>query len=278
MEVLTRNASIRDRIGQWRGADAHVALVPTAGSLHKGHLRLISEARARADHVIVSVFPHASGREPSSQAADRELLQKDPPDVLFVPPIHEIFPAGLENGPVVEVPHLSNVLEGATRPGHFARQMTVLAKQFNLLRPDVAVFGERDYQLLVMMRQLIDDLFLPLELAVCPIVRDYDGLPFSSANRHLSYAQRSVATRLHAILRGIGKRIEGGGRDFLAYELEGFESLAAAGLEPEYLGIRQSSDLAPARADSRELVILAAARIGQARLVDNLKLRLGARL
>ncbi len=277
MEILTRGVSVRERIGRWREAGKRVALVPTAGSLHKGHLRLIAEAQERADHVIVSVFAHALGRESSTQAADRELLQKVAPDVLFAPPIHEIFPFGLENGPVVEVPHLSNVLEGANRPGHFAGQITVLAKLINLMKPDIAVFGERDYQLLVMVRQLIDDLFFSLDLVACPTVRDYDGLPFSSNQRHLTVEQRVVAARLYATLRGIAKRLDAGERDFNALEQQGFESLAAAGLQPDYLGIRQATDLAPARADSRELVILTAARIGSYRLIDNLRVRLAPR-
>jgi pantoate--beta-alanine ligase len=274
MEVLTRSASVRDRIRQWREAGASVALVPTAGSLHKGHLRLIAEAQERADRVIVSIFAHAAGRESSTQTADRELVQKIGPDVLFTPPIHEIFPFGIENGPVVDVPHLSSVLEGASRPGHFAGLMTVLAKLINITKPDMAVLGERDFQLVVMVRQLVDDLFFSTQVVVCPTARDYDGIAFSSSHRQLSFAQRAVATRLHATLRGVAKRLDAGERDFAALEKEAFEALAGAGMEPEYLGIRQATDLTPARAGSRDLVILAAARIGSLRFVDNLQVRL----
>ena len=274
MEVLTRSASVRDRIRQWREAGQSVALVPTSGTLHKGHLRLIAEAQERADHVIVSVFAHVPRRESPTHEADRELMQKIGPDVLFTPPVHEIFPFGLENGPVIEVAHLSNVLEGAGRPGYFARLLTVLTKIINIIRPDIAVFGERDYQLLVMMRQLVDDLFYPIELAVCPVVRDYDGLAFSSSLRHLVISQRTVAVHLYSTLRMIAKRLDAGERDYNAIESQGCDALTAAGLQPEYLGVRQATDLAPARAGSRELILLAAARVGTIRLTDNLRVRL----
>ena len=274
MEVLTRNASVRDRIRQWREAGKSVALVPTSGTLHKGHLRLIAEAQERADRVIVSIFAHGARREASTHEADRELMQKIGPDVLFTPPVHEIFPFGLENGPVIEVAHLSNVLEGAGRPGYFAGLLTVMAKIINIIRPDIAVFGERDYQLLVMMRQLVDDLFFPIELAACPVFRDYDGLAFSSSLRHLVISQRTVAVHLYSTLRMLGKRLDAGERDYNALESQGWDALAAAGLKPEYLGVRQATDLAPARAGSRELILLAAVRVGTIRLTDNLRVRL----
>lgn len=274
MEVLTRSASVRDRIRQWRDAGNSIALVPTSGTLHKGHLRLIAEAQERADRVIVSLFAHVPRREAPTQEADRELMQKIGPDVLFTPPVHEIFPFGLENGPVVDVAHLSNVLEGAHRPGYFSRLLTVLTKIINIVRPDVVVLGERDYQLLVMMRQLVDDLFYPVELAACPIFRDYDGLAFCSSLRHMAISQRTVAVHLIGTLRALAKRLDAGERDYNALESQGCDALAAAGLKPEYLGVRQSTDLAPARAGSRDLILLAAASVGTIRLIDNLRVRL----
>ena len=273
MEMLTRSASVRERVRRWRHLGHKVALIPTAGTLHKGHERLIAAARTHSVRVIVSTFAPAAGRESLTQTADRELLRKAGADIMFVPPIHEIFPYGLENGPIVDVPHLANVLEGSKRPGHFVGLTTVFAKLANIVRPDLVVLGERDYQWLVMVRQLIDDLFLPLELVSCPVARDYDGLVFASTNRLLTLAQRTTALRLHATLRNVAKRMDAGERDYNALEQQGFEALASAGLQPEYLGIRQSSDLAPARADSRDLIVLAAATIGSCRLVDNLRVR-----
>lgn len=278
MEMLTRSASVRDRVRHWRHLGQKIALIPTAGTLHKGHERLIAAARAHASmRVVVSTFAHAAGRESLTQTADRDLLQKAGADIMFVPPIHEIFPYGLENGPVVDVPHLANVLEGANRPGHFVGLTTVFAKLSNIVKPDLVVIGERDFQWLVMVRQLIDDLFLPLELLACPIARDYDGLVFATANRQLTLAQRTTALRLYATLRSVAKRMDAGERDYNALGQQGFEALAAAGLQPEYFGIRQANDLAPARADSRELIVLAAATIGSCRLVDNLRVRLSER-
>ncbi len=278
MEMLTRSASVRDRVRHWRHLGQKIALIPTAGTLHKGHERLIAAARAHASvRVIVSTFAHAAGRESLTQAADRDLLQQAGADMMFVPPIHELFPYGLENGPVVEVPHLANVLEGANRPGHFVGLTTVFAKLSNIVKPDLVVIGERDFQWLVMVRQLIDDLFLPLQLLTCPVARDYDGLVFASVNRQLTLGQRTTALRLYATLRSVAKRMDAGERDYHALGQQGFESLAAAGLQPEYFGIRQANDLAPARADSRELIVLAAATIGGCRLVDNLRVRLSER-
>ncbi len=278
MEMLTRSASVRDRVRHWRHLGQKIALIPTAGTLHKGHERLIAAARAHASmRVVVSTFAHAAGRESLTQTADRDLLQKAGADIMFVPPIHEIFPYGLENGPVVDVPHLANVLEGANRPGHFVGLTTVFAKLSNIVKPDLVVIGERDFQWLVMVRQLIDDLFLPLELLACPIARDYDGLVFATANRQLTLAQRTTALRLYAPRRRGAKRMGARRRGDNPRGQQGFEALAAAGLQPEYFGIRQANDLAPARADSRELIVLAAATIGSCRLVDNLRVRLSER-
>lgn len=274
MEILTRGASVRDRVRRWREAGGKVALVPTAGTLHKGHLRLIAEAQEHADYVVVSVFAHAPDRGTTTQAADRDLVQKIGPDVLFTPPIHEIYPFGAENGPVVAVAHLSDVLDGAGRPGHFTSFATVLAKMLNIVKPDFVVFGERDFQHLVIAQTLIDDLFFSVQVVACPVVREYDGLPFASGLRHLTTAQRTVAARLPATLRGIAKRLDSGERDYDALEKQGAAALAAAGLEPEYLAIRQASDLWPARAGTRDLVILAAARLCHCRLIDNLRVRL----
>ena len=274
MEFLTRSASVRDRIRTWRAAGTRVALVPTAGSLHKGHMSLVAEAQERADHVIVSIFPNLREREVATLEADRELLQKMGTTVAFVPPLQEIYPIGRESAARVEVPNLADILEGAHRPGYFADVLTVITKLFNLIKPDLALFGERDFQQLVMVRRLVDDLFLSIDVVGCATWRDGDGLAVATANRHLTADERTLAPRLYATLGELGAKIDAGARDYEALQRQGIESLERSGFAPEYLAIRQAVDLGQIRAGTRDLVILAAVRLNAHRLIDNLRVRL----
>jgi pantoate--beta-alanine ligase len=274
MEFLTRSASVRDRIRTWRAAGARVALVPTTGSLHKGHMSLVAEAQERAEHVIVSIFPNPQEREVATLEADRELLQKMGTSVAFVPPAQEIYPIGRESAVRVEVPNLADILEGAHRPGYFADVLTVITKLFSLIKPDLALFGERDFQQLVMVRRLTDDLFLSIDVVGCTTWRDGDGLAVATANRHLTPDERALAPRLYATLSELGARIDAGARDYEALRRQGIESLERSGFAPEYLAIRQAVDLGQIRAGTRDLVILAAVRLNAHRLVDNLRVRL----
>jgi pantoate--beta-alanine ligase len=274
MEFLTRSASVRDRIRTWRAAGTRVALVPTAGSLHKGHMSLVAEAQERADHVIVSIFPNLREREVATLEADRELLQKMGTTVAFVPPLQEIYPIGRESAARVEVPNLADILEGAHRPGYIADVSTVITKLFNLIKPDLALFGERDFQQLVMVRRLVDDLFLSIDVVGCATWRDGDGLAVATANRHLTADERTLAPRLYATLGELGAKIDAGARDYEALRRQGIESLESRGFAPEYLAIRQAVDLGQIRAGTRDLVILAAVRLNAHRLIDNLRVRL----
>jgi pantoate--beta-alanine ligase len=274
MEFLTRSASVRDRIRIWRTAGARVALVPTTGSLHKGHMSLVAEAQERAEHVIVSIFPNLREGEVATLEADRELLQKMGTSVAFVPPLQELYPIGREYAARVEVPNLADILEGAHRPGYFADILTVIVKLFNLIQPDLALFGERDFQQLVMVRRLVDDLFLPIEVVGCATWRDGDGLAVATANRHLTPDERALAPHLHATLGGLRAKIDAGARDYEALRLQGIESLERSGFAPEYLAIRQAVDLGQIGAGTRDLVILAAVRLNAHRLIDNLRVRL----
>jgi pantoate--beta-alanine ligase len=274
MEFLTRSASVRDRIRTWRAAGTRVALVPTAGSLHKGHMSLVAEAQERADHVIVSIFPNPREREVATLEADRELLQKMGTTVAFVPPLQEIYPIGRESAARVEVPNLADILEGAHRPGYIADVSTVITKLFNLIKPDLALFGERDFQQLVMVRRLVDDLFLSIDVVGCATWRDGDGLAVATANRHLTADERTLAPRLYATLGELGAKIDAGARDYEALRRQGIESLESRGFAPEYLAIRQAVDLGQIRAGTRDLVILAAVRLNAHRLIDNLRVRL----
>jgi pantoate--beta-alanine ligase len=273
MEFLTRSASVRDRIRIWRAAGARVALVPTTGTLHKGHMSLVAEAQERADHVIVSIFADPRDGETPTLEADRELLQKMGASVAFVPPLQEIYPLGREGAVRVSVPNLAEVLEGADRPGYFSDVSTVITKLFNLVKPDIAVFGERDFQHLVLVRRLVEDLFLTIEVVGCATWRDGDGLAVATANRHLTGQERAIAPLLYATLGQIAAKIDSGSRDYEELQRHGMALLKQWGFSPEYFVIRQAADLAPVSASSRDLVILAAARLNAHRLTDNLGVR-----
>jgi pantoate--beta-alanine ligase len=274
MDTLTRSASLRERGAAWRKAGETVALIPTRGTLHKGHMSLVAEAQERAARVIVSVFadsPRASGH---TLEADRELLAKVGADVLFVPPVQEIFALGRERAAVVDIPELANVLEGAARPGHLSALMTVHAKLLNIARPDIALFGERDFQQLVMMRRLVDDLFLPTDVVGCPTLRDSDGVAVATVNRSLSPEERARAPHLFAALETVARQIEAGDTDYEALQRQGADLLDFAGFKTEYFQIRQAADLALIRPGTRDLVLLAAACLGEKRLNDSRRIRL----
>jgi pantoate--beta-alanine ligase len=273
MEFLTRSASVRDRIRIWRAAGARVALVPTTGTLHKGHMSLVAEAQERADHVIVSIFADPRVRETPPLEADRELLQKMDATVAFVPPLQEIYPLGREAAARVSVPNIADVLEGADRPGYYSDMSTVITKLFNLIQPDIAVFGERDFQQLVTVRRLVDDLFLSIEVIACATWRDSDGLAVATSNRHLAPQERAVAPLLYATLGEIESKIDSGSRDYEELQRHGMDLLRQWGFSPEYFVIRQAADLGPVSAGARDLVILAAARLSAQRLTDNLRVR-----
>jgi pantoate--beta-alanine ligase len=273
MEFLTRSASVRDRIRLWRAAGARLALVPTSGTLHKGHMSLVAEAQERADHVIVSIVAKPQDSEAPTLEADRELLQKLDATLVFAPPQQEIYPVGRELAVAVSVPGLEDVWEGAHRPGYLSGAATVLTKLFNLIKPDTALFGERDFQQLVMVRRLVDDLFLSVEVVGCATWRDGDGLAVATANRSLTAEERAAAPRLYATLSDFAAKIDQGARDYESLQQQGIESLRACGFAPEYFAIRQSADLRSVRAGARDLVILAAARLNGHRLTDNLRVR-----
>jgi len=273
MEFLTRGASVRDRMRLWRAAGSSVALVPTAGTLHKGHMSLVAEAQERADHVVVSMVADPGDREAPTVEADRELVQKIGASVLFVPPVQEIYPIGRELAAVVRVATPADDPEGTQRAEHFSRTATQLVKLFNLIGPDIAVFGERDFQQLAMVRRLVDDLFLPVEVVGCPVWRDGDGLAVATANRHLAAEERALAPRLYATLSEYAARIDAGERDYAALQRQGMDSLRAHGFAPDYFAIRQAVDLREVRPGARDLVLLAAVRLNSHRLTDNVRAR-----
>jgi pantoate--beta-alanine ligase len=194
---------------------------------------------------------------------------------MFMPDVGEIYPHGSERATRVEVPGVSRMLEGEFRPGHMEGVSTVVAKLFHIVEPDVAVFGEKDFQQLTVIRRMVADLCMPVKIVGAPTVRDADGLAMSSRNQYLTPAERARAPEIYKALQAAAERVRTGDVDFASIERAGFHALEGAGFQPDYFSVRQAHDLNPATASARELVILTAARIGKARLIDNVQVRRG---
>jgi pantoate--beta-alanine ligase len=282
LDTVVRIHSVRERVAQWRRHGHTVAFVPTNGTLHKGHVSLVEAALARADRVVASVYvnPLQFGsneeydRQPRTLEHDTELLTKAGVHLLFAPTTFELYPAGYERSTIVDVPELSGILDGPFRPGYLAGVATVTTKLLQIVQPDCAVLGEKDWQRLVIVRRLVADLCIPMEVVGVPVVRDHDGLAIGSSNRGLSRSERNGAPRLYAALKNARQRILDGERDYAALQSAGRLELERGGFQPDYFSVRQASDLLPPRADSRELVVLAAARLGDARLLDSVRISL----
>jgi pantoate--beta-alanine ligase len=278
METIDLVEDLRARVCTWRAAGEAVAFVPTMGNLHAGHLKLIDEARVRAPRVVASIFVNPMQFGPSEDLEayprtlerDRDGLQAAGCDLLFVPQVATIYPRGSEDQTVVEVPGLSEILCGESRPGHFRGVATVVCKLLNMVQPDLALFGEKDFQQLLVIRRMVEDLAMSVEIIGVPTVREADGLAMSSRNGYLSAEDRQRAPALYRALVGAARSlleespIEMVERDALA-------TLSESGLIPDYVKIRVADDLRPATAADGNLVILAAAYLGRARLIDNLR-------
>ncbi len=278
MRLARDIAALEAALAPWRAAGDRIVLVPTMGNLHEGHLSLVDRARGLGDRVVVTLFvnPMQFGpgedfeRYPRTFDEDRRLLEARGADLLFAPETAELYPRGHGRTTAVEVPELSSILCGAFRPGHFRGVATVVAKLYNLVRPQAAVFGEKDYQQLVILRRMTEDLNFPVEVVGAPTVREPDGLAMSSRNRYLTAEERARAPLLYRTLRRVVERVREGARDLTAVEAEAMAALAAAGFRPEYVSVRRAADLAPPGPDDRALVVLAAAHLGSARLIDNI--------
>jgi pantoate--beta-alanine ligase len=286
MITIERIDALRAHVRRWRGEGSRIGFVPTMGSLHAGHMSLLSAARYRADRVIASVFvnPLQFGpnedfeRYPRTPAEDTQLLADAGCDLLFLPAVEEIYPERRESATRVSVKPLSDILEGAHRPGHFDGVATVVAKLFGIVQPDVAVFGEKDYQQLAVIRRMTADLDIPVEIVGAPTVRSPDGLAMSSRNRYLSESERALAPRIHATLRAVAARIDAGERNYAQLGAWGAGELRAAGMQPDYFELRDAATLLEPLSSTSELVILVAARLGRARLIDNLRVKLLAQV
>ncbi len=277
MKIIADKHELREQLAEWRREHEHIAIVPTMGNLHAGHISLVDVAREHAERVVVTVFVNptqfGAGEDfdsyPRTIDKDKRRLKKTSADVLFVPGVETVYPFGIEHATRVVVPGLTEHLCGAFRPGHFDGVTTVVARLFALVQPDVAVFGQKDYQQQLVIRHMVDDLNLPITILTAPTVREADGLAMSSRNAYLDANERQSAPTLYECLRGIEEQLVAGSRDFVALEQAATASLATAGLDPEYVAIRRAEDLADPGPDCVKFVVLAAARLGQARLIDN---------
>lgn len=277
MEIITDIPALRARLQR----ESAIAFVPTMGNLHEGHLSLVRLAQQKADCVVASIFVNRLQFAPSEDFAqyprtladDCKLLQNQGVNVVFAPDEEDIYPVPQEF--LLESPPLANTLEGEFRPGFFRGVMTVVLKLFNIVQPQVAVFGKKDYQQLQLVCAMVRQLNLPLEIIAGETARAPDGLALSSRNRYLSGEERAEAVRLHRVLSEIRYAVGAGDRNFLQLCKNSREDLASHGWEVDYIALQQRDTLAPAEAGDSDLVALAAARLGKTRLIDNLEISAG---
>ncbi len=284
METISDLKGVRCIVQQWREAGCSIALVPTMGNLHDGHISLLHHARDIADRTVLSIFvnPIQFGvgedydQYPSTLFEDKHKLEKYGLDVLFTPDLKQLYPGGTDVDTRINVPDLSNILCGRTRPHHFSGVATVVCKLFINVQPDVALFGEKDYQQLLVIKHMVQDLCMPVEIIGMPTVREPDGLAISSRNAYLTDAQREIAPQIYHCLKAAEGQLRQGQRSICEVETTAMATLERAGFRPEYVSIRRTFDLRQVRAEDKQLSILAAAWLGSARLIDNIKLDLNA--
>ncbi|EIR8814931.1 pantoate--beta-alanine ligase [Salmonella enterica] len=277
MLIIETLPLLRQHIRRLHQEGKRVALVPTMGNLHDGHMKLVDEAKARADVVIVSIFvnpmqfdrPDDLVRYPRTLQEDCEKLNKRKVDYVFAPAVEEIYPQGLEGQTYVDVPGLSTMLEGASRPGHFRGVSTIVSKLFNLIQPDIACFGEKDFQQLALIRKMVADMSYDIEIVGVPIIRAKDGLALSSRNSYLTAEQRKIAPGLHNVMNSIAEKLIAGNRELQEIIAIAEQELNEKGFRADDIQIRDADTLQELTKTSKRAVILAAAWLGQARLIDN---------
>jgi len=268
---------LRQQIRRLRMEGKRVALVPTMGNLHDGHMKLVDEAKARADVVVVSIFvnpmqfdrPEDLARYPRTLQEDCEKLNKRKVDLVFAPSVKEIYPNGTETHTYVDVPGLSTMLEGASRPGHFRGVSTIVSKLFNLVQPDIACFGEKDFQQLALIRKMVADMGFDIEIIGVPIMRAKHGLALSSRNGYLTAEQRKIAPGLYKVLSSIADKLQAGERDLDEIIAIAGQELNEKGFRSDDIQIRDADTLLEVSENSKRAVILVAAWLGDARLIDN---------
>ncbi|MEF4301019.1 pantoate--beta-alanine ligase [Escherichia coli] len=277
MLIIETLPLLRQQIRRLRMEGKRVALVPTMGNLHDGHMKLVDEAKARADVVVVSIFvnpmqfdrPEDLARYPRTLQEDCEKLNKRKVDLVFAPSVKEIYPNGTETHTYVDVPGLSTMLEGASRPGHFRGVSTIVSKLFNLVQPDIACFGEKDFQQLALIRKMVADMGFDIEIVGVPIMRAKDGLALSSRNGYLTAEQRKIAPGLYKVLSSIADKLQAGERYLDEIIAIAGQELNEKGFRADDIQIRDADTLLEVSETSKRAVILVAAWLGDARLIDN---------
>lgn len=278
MKQVKKVSELRDNVADWKRENKRVAFIPTMGNLHQGHLALLSHAQTLADRVIVSIFVNPlqfdDSRDlvayPRSLQADLEKLMAVRCDLVFNPDAEMMYPHGMVNQTAVLVPGNDEMLCGLDRPGHFTGVATVVIKLFNMVQPDVAVFGEKDYQQLLLIKNMVRDLDMPIEIIGVETCREMDGLAMSSRNQYLTEDERQHASALYRILTELKAEIIIGKDDYVQLQDRAAAKLKQWDFEPEYIEVRRASDLRLAEKTDTALRILAAARLGNARLIDNI--------
>lgn len=281
-KTLKTPAEVQQLVREWRRQSIKVALVPTMGNLHAGHMALVRHAQTLGERVIVSIFvnptqfnrPDDLANYPRTLDKDMEKLISVGCDAVFTPDAETMYPSGGLATRVI-VPGISEILEGEKRPGHFTGVATIVCKLFNLVQPDVALFGQKDFQQLMVIRQMAEDLNMPIEIIGLPTVRETDGLAMSSRNNYLTPEQRAIAPRLQQVLQKTLKRLYSGEHgSYLELQEWTMNQLNQQGFKAEYIEIRRTSDLLPPNAEDTDLVLLASAWLGKARLIDNIPFQL----
>ncbi|TMP81926.1 pantoate--beta-alanine ligase [Pseudoalteromonas phenolica] len=279
MQSVSEIKSLRSQIKAWRQQGLSIAFVPTMGNLHQGHFSLVEKAKTLADKVVVSIFvnPMQFGANedldsyPRTLDADKQGLAEIGTALVFTPTVDVMYPNGLDAQSYVDVPDVSIGYCGGARPGHFKGVATVVTKLFNMVQPDFAFFGEKDFQQLQVIRAMVRDLSMPIEIIGVPTQREVSGLAMSSRNGYLSEQEKDTAKVLYQTLLNAGQSLEQGNKAFEAIELEAKQTLEQAGLKPDYFAIAEKDNLKPATLETKEFVILAAAFLGKVRLIDNLQ-------
>ncbi|UZE95878.1 pantoate--beta-alanine ligase [Alkalimarinus alittae] len=278
MKTVHTIKELRSIVAQQRKKGQRIVFVPTMGNLHEGHISLVTEGLTHGDFVITSIFvnPMQFGANedldsyPRTLEQDQQKLSQAGNHLVFAPSAKEIYPQGMDNQSKVIVPDITEFHCGASRPGHFTGVSTVVMMLFNMVQPDVAIFGQKDFQQLAVIRKMVKDLFMPIQIIGLPTARDPDGLAKSSRNGYLSEEERAIAPRLSDIINLTGQKIQAGARDFTALSREAESLLLDNQFKPDYFNIVDSETLKPAAQTTESITILAAAYLGDTRLIDNI--------
>jgi len=276
--TINETSELHARIDTWRRG-GNVAFVPTMGNLHAGHLSLVKEARKLADRVVVSIFVNpmqfGEGEDfasyPRTLENDSQMLEAEGTDLLFAPPVEVMYPKAPSEQTRVEVPGLSGLLCGVARPGHFVGVATVVCKLFNMVQSDIAVFGKKDYQQLMVIRRMVEDLAMPIRIVGIETLREADGLAMSSRNGYLTDQERATAPVLYRVLSDLAARLREGDDDYAGLQAAAARELDGSGLRTDYIDVRRAADLLEPDPGETDLVVLAAAYLGKARLIDNIE-------